>query len=153
MRPGKIIVVVVSLFLLAGVHLSGALSCTKVVQTKSKDKFSYLANVTFPTPKSFSGQWELDMKTDVPFLFIGGWGITVNEDGSNRTAKFQSQDAVTLKSGQPISFMFRISWAPRRPVPLVQELVWENVQVCSTTVRTNEIRKIKKQQRPLKSFV
>lgn len=53
------------------------INCGKVVTVESKELLSYLASVNFPAPKSFNGQWNLEMKTDVPFTFLGVKTLTL----------------------------------------------------------------------------
>jgi len=62
-----------AIILLASFFISNgnALSCSKVVTTRSHGLLDYLAQVSFPAPIAYKGTWRLEMFTDIPFTFIG----------------------------------------------------------------------------------
>ena len=62
---------IVALAFIAIIGYSSALNCGKVAEVLSKELYSYLTTVHFKAPKRFDGRWNLEIKTDVPYTFIG----------------------------------------------------------------------------------
>lgn len=60
-----------AIFLLGGATLASAHNCTNVVQVESQGLLNYLANVSFKAPHNLTGEWVMDMDTDVEFTFLG----------------------------------------------------------------------------------
>jgi len=63
--------VVTTAILLAVTNPSLGTNCTNVLTVESTGLLNYLANVSFYAPHNMTGDWVLDMETDVPYTFLG----------------------------------------------------------------------------------
>jgi len=117
-------------------------NCTNVLTVESEGLLNYLANVTFAAPHNLTGEWVMDMETDVQYTFLGGWGIWIRNDPSKGKAQFRSKrDDLEIVKGDIVSFRFRISWFTGEPKPEVISLIWDGVQLCADNGRS--IKEIK----------
>lgn len=46
-------------------------NCTNAITIENQGLLNYLANVSFVAPHNLSGEWIMDMDTDVEFTFLG----------------------------------------------------------------------------------
>ncbi|OXA60012.1 uncharacterized protein LOC110844592 [Folsomia candida] len=112
-------------------------NCSNVVEIESQGLLNYLANVSFIAPHNFSGEWVMDMATDVEFTFLGGWSIWISNNPTQGKALFRSRkDDVEIKKGDLVTFRFRISWFKGEPQPEVISLVWDGVEICADNGKT-----------------
>lgn len=60
-----------AIFLTFFASTSLAFDCSHVMRIESEGLLNYLVNVSFPAPHNLTGEWIMDMETDVEYTFLG----------------------------------------------------------------------------------